>query len=52
MVKRLNVALEDSDFDAIDEVKDGFDMTDEKFVIEAAECLQVRDILNASIQGM
>lgn len=40
MVKRLNVALNDDDFQKVKSVKDDLDMTWEEFVLEATECLQ------------
>lgn len=43
MVKRLNVALEDADFESIEQVKDELGYTWEQFVLEAAECLQDRE---------
>lgn len=43
MVKRLNVALEDADFESIEQVKVELGYTWEDFVIEAAECLRERE---------
>lgn len=43
MVKRLNVALEDADFESIEQVKDKLGYTWEEFVLQAAECLQERE---------
>ena len=39
MVKRLNVPLDDSDYETARQVKDDLDLTWEEFIIEAAECL-------------
>lgn len=42
MVRRLNIALNDSDYDEIKAVKENIGLSREEFVNEAAECLHVR----------
>jgi len=40
MVKRLNVPLDDSDYERVSEVKNELGLTWEEFLIEAANCLE------------
>ena len=39
MVRNVNVALDDSDYEEVNRVKEELDLTWEEFIIEAAECL-------------
>lgn len=40
MVRNVNVALDDSDYDEINQVKEELGLTWEEFIIEAAACLE------------
>lgn len=42
MVKRLNIPLDDSDFEKARAIKDDLNLTWEEFITEAAICLEQR----------
>jgi len=39
MVRNVNIALDDSDYDEINQVKEELGLTWEEFIVEAAVCL-------------
>lgn len=43
MPRNVNVALDTSDFEYVERVKEDLDLTWEEFLTEAAECLEERE---------